>query len=60
MRAGAAEQVPVDDRHAGAPCPGLVGRRLAGRTGADDDEIELVHRGDSPRGRYGVRQRVTS
>jgi hypothetical protein len=41
-RAGAAEQLAVDDRHARAAVARDVRRGLAGLAGADDDEIEGV------------------
>ncbi len=47
-RARSAEQVPIDHGDRRAPCPGLVGGRLAARAGADDDEVERVHVGRSP------------
>ncbi|MEO6350605.1 MAG: hypothetical protein ABIP53_08135 [Candidatus Limnocylindrales bacterium] len=45
VRAGATEQLAVDDRHARAVLPGEVGGRLTSLTRADDDQIEsLAHR----------------
>ena len=46
-RAGSAEQVAIDHGHAGAPGSRLVGGRLTGRAGADDHEVEGVHRSPS-------------
>src|SRR5438093_2084548 len=43
VRAAAPDPAPVDDRDAGAPVARLERRRLAGGTGADDHEVELVH-----------------
>jgi hypothetical protein len=42
-----AEQVALDDRHRGATLAGLVGRGLAGSTGADDDQVVSVHGGEA-------------
>ena len=53
VRAAAAEPQPIDDRDAGAARSGLVGGGLTGRTGADDDEVEVFH------GRQSRRSAVT-
>ena len=42
-RARAAEEAAVDDRHRCIPGARVVGSRLAGRSGPDDDEVVSVH-----------------
>ena len=42
-RARAAEEAAVDDRHRCVSRARVVGSRLAGRAGADDDEVVSVH-----------------
>jgi hypothetical protein len=43
-RAAPPEPLAVDDRHGRVPGTGLVGRSLAGRSGADDHEVVGRHR----------------
>jgi hypothetical protein len=43
--ARAAEPASIDDEHARASIAGLVRGRLAGGTGADDDEVVSIHSG---------------
>ncbi len=57
-RAGAADEVAVDDGHAGAALARHVGGRLTGGAGPDDDEVKPIHvRAPRPRSRSGGARR---